>query len=100
MKEPVSTFPFVNLEVNLISQVRAERDTAVAAASILARAAFLNKLKSLGDDSGVELLKGVASVEFFALVEVYDVHARGDLLEALLAKNRVEIFAQRDKLFG
>ncbi len=71
-------------EVNLISQVRAERDTAVAAASILARAAFLNKLQSLGEDSGVELLKGAgANVDQLAARIIKD---RGEEALAGLAK--------------
>jgi ribonuclease HIII len=42
----------------LLSEVRAESDLAVAAASILARAEFLNRLKRLGDEIGVALPKG------------------------------------------
>ena len=46
------------LDVVLLSQVRAESDLAVAAASVLARAEFLNRLKRLGDALGVPLPKG------------------------------------------
>lgn len=46
------------LDVRLISKVRAESDFAVAAASILARSEFLNKLDQLGRDIGVPLPKG------------------------------------------
>lgn len=44
--------------IELRSMVRAESDIAVAAASILARAEFLRRLKFLGDDNGVALPKG------------------------------------------
>lgn len=44
--------------VTLESRVRAEADLAVAAASILARAEFLNRLKKLGTDFGLTLPKG------------------------------------------
>jgi len=46
------------IDVNLVSMVRAERDLAVAAASVLARAEFLSRLKRLGEEFGVELPKG------------------------------------------
>jgi ribonuclease HIII len=45
-------------EVQLVSMVRAESDLAVAAASILARAEFLRRLKALGEEAGTELPKG------------------------------------------
>jgi ribonuclease HIII len=44
--------------VILESVVRAESDIAVAAASVLARAEFLRRLKRLGEDFGVNLPKG------------------------------------------
>lgn len=44
--------------VELESRVRAEEDIAVAAASILARAEFLRRLKGLGESSGIDLPKG------------------------------------------
>lgn len=44
--------------IELRSMVRAESDIAVAAASILARAEFLRRLKMLGEDNGVALPKG------------------------------------------
>lgn len=49
-----------NLE--FISAVRAEQDIAVAAASILARAEFLRRLKRLGEEFGVTLPKGASNV--------------------------------------
>ncbi len=48
-------------EVELRSMVRAEADLAVAAASILARAAFLRGLERLGQEFGMELPKGASS---------------------------------------
>lgn len=44
--------------VMLESVVRAESDIAVAAASVLARAQFLRRLKSLGEEFGITLPKG------------------------------------------
>jgi ribonuclease HIII len=44
------------------SAVRAESDIAVAAASILARAEFLRRLKMLGEEFGVDLPKGATNV--------------------------------------
>ena len=48
-------------EVNLVQMPRAERDPAVAAASILARAEFLRRLDQLGREAGVRLPKGASS---------------------------------------
>ena len=48
-------------QIELQSMVRAESDIAVAAASILARAEFLRRLKSLGEEFGVELPKGASA---------------------------------------
>jgi ribonuclease HIII len=48
--------------VEFRSLVRAEADIAVAAASILARAEFLRRLKSLGEQYGVDLPKGATNV--------------------------------------
>lgn len=45
-------------QIELISMTKAESDIAVAAASILARAEFLNRLYKLSEDHGVELAKG------------------------------------------
>ena len=49
-------------QVEFRSMVRAEADIAVAAASILARAAFLRGLRRLGDEFGVQLPKGATNV--------------------------------------
>lgn len=48
--------------INLVSQTKAESDIAVAAASILARAEFLRRLKKLGEEIGIELPKGATNV--------------------------------------
>jgi len=47
--------------LQFISAVRAEQDLAVAAASVLARAEFLRKLKRLGEDFGMTLPKGAST---------------------------------------
>lgn len=47
-----------NITIELESRVRAESDLAVAAASVLARAAFLEGLNRLGAELGVPLPKG------------------------------------------
>jgi ribonuclease HIII len=46
--------------IELIQKPRAEEDMAVAAASILARAEFLERLRALSRDAGVDLPKGAA----------------------------------------
>jgi ribonuclease HIII len=47
--------------ITLQSMVRAEADIAVAAASILARAEFLRKLKRLGEEFAITLPKGAST---------------------------------------
>ncbi|MEQ1751572.1 MAG: ribonuclease HIII [Prosthecobacter sp.] len=46
--------------IDLIQRTKAESDPAVAAASILARDAFVKWLKKTGDEFGIELPKGVS----------------------------------------
>ncbi len=48
--------------VELRSMVRAESDIAVAAASVLARAEFLNKLRRLGEEFNTTLPKGASAL--------------------------------------
>jgi ribonuclease HIII len=48
--------------VDFQSMVRAEADLAVAAASVLARAEFLRRLKRLGEEFEIELPKGATNV--------------------------------------
>lgn len=50
------------VDIELKSMVRAESDIAVAAASILARAAFLLKLKELSEEFEIDLPKGATNV--------------------------------------
>lgn len=50
------------IQIELVSMVRAERDIAVAAASILARARFLRALESLSQGIGIALPKGATAV--------------------------------------
>jgi len=59
--------------IQLVQKPRAESDVAVAAASILARAEFLNQLDELSRTVGVPLPKGASQVEATArqLVEKY-----------------------------
>lgn len=47
-------------ELRLVQMPRAERDPAVAAASVLARAEFLRRLDQLGKQAGVRLPKGAS----------------------------------------
>ncbi len=49
-------------KIKLIQRVRAEADTAVAAASIVARAEFLHRLDRLSEQGGVDLKKGAGSL--------------------------------------
>ncbi len=49
------------IEIELEQKPRGEEDLVVAAASILARAAFLEGLKTLGEEVGMELPKGASS---------------------------------------
>ena len=48
-------------EIELVQMPRAEEDPAVAAASILARAEFLTRLRYLSKDVGMELPKGASA---------------------------------------
>ncbi len=48
-------------EVRLVQMPRAERDPAVAAASVLARAEFIRRLNQLSREAGVTLPKGASS---------------------------------------
>lgn len=50
-----------HLDLNLTQRHRAEEDLVVAAASILARAAFLNGLQRLSDELGISLPKGAST---------------------------------------
>ncbi len=49
------------LDIHLVQRVRGEEDLVVAGASILARAAFLEGMKKLSEEYGLELPKGASS---------------------------------------
>ncbi len=67
-------------KVKLIQIIRGESDTAVAAASILARAEFLRTLRSLSLQIGYKLPKGATHVEN-AAKEILEKHNEGILSE-------------------
>ena len=48
--------------IELVQRTRAEEDAAVAAASVLARAEFLQKLQALSAEAGLDLPKGASSL--------------------------------------
>jgi ribonuclease HIII len=52
--------------IRLIQVPKAERDLAVAAASILARSGFIDKMREMGESFGVEFPKGASNVLGFA----------------------------------
>jgi ribonuclease HIII len=58
----------------LQQRTKAESDIAVAAASVLARAAFLTRLKSLGERLGVELPKGASAQVKAVAREIFRKH--------------------------
>lgn len=65
--------------IELRSMVRAESDIAVAAASILARAEFLRRLKKLGEEFGIELPKGASSLVIDAGKRFVAKHGQAEL---------------------
>ena len=67
-------------DIELVQMPRAEEDTAVAAASILARAEFLTRLRGLSREFGVDLPKGASAMVEEAAVRL--VKAKGpDVLD-------------------
>jgi ribonuclease HIII len=56
--------------INLVQRTKAEEDLAVAAASILARAEFLYRLKKLSEEVGLELPKGASPLVEEAAVKL------------------------------
>ncbi len=68
-------------KVELVQMHKAESDLAVAAASILAREAFVLGLKKLGDQHGVKLPKGASDLVQIAAVELIKKHSPTVLLE-------------------
>ena len=71
-------------EIELVQMPRAEEDTAVAAASILARAEFLARLQDLSRDVGITLPKGASDLVEAAAVKL--VKAKGPEVLAKVAK--------------
>lgn len=67
------------LEVNLTQRHRAEEDLVVAAASILARQAFLEGLKRLGEEMGIPLPKGASKQVIEAGKKIYERYGREGL---------------------
>jgi ribonuclease HIII len=67
--------------VTLKSMVRAESDLAVAAASILARAEFLRRLRALGEEFGMTIPKGAGPPVLEAGRKFISIHGRERLGE-------------------
>jgi ribonuclease HIII len=67
------------MDVQLVSVVRAESDLAVAAASVLARAEFLRRLKLLGDEAGIHLPKGAGPMVDQAAARIIQQKGEGAL---------------------
>lgn len=70
------------LEVKLTQRHRAEEDVVVAAASILARNAFLEGLKRLGEEIGIELPKGASAATVAVAKKLLARHGAGIFLKA------------------
>lgn len=66
-------------QVRLESRVRAEADIAVAAASILARAEFLRRLKRLGEEFQIDLPKGAGPPVIAAAKRFVEKHGQASL---------------------
>lgn len=62
------------MEIDLYQEVRAEREPAVAAASIIARASFLGAMQNLSEEYGVELRKGAGPPTDQAALEFVRMH--------------------------
>lgn len=73
-------------------RTKAESDIAVAAASILARAAFLERLKSLGEKAGVILPKGASAQVKTAAREI--LKKSGKEMLAQVSKTHFKTFAE------
>jgi ribonuclease HIII len=70
---------FRGLDVTLYQEHEAERAPAVAAASLVARAAFLDGLRELGDEVGMRLPKGAGPPVLAAARELIALHGPGIL---------------------
>jgi ribonuclease HIII len=67
------------IEIDLVQKVRAESDPVVAAASILARAAFLQGLQKLSKTIGEPLPKGAAKIVIDTGKKLVQMHGQGIL---------------------
>jgi len=68
-------------KIELVQMHRAEADLAVAAASILAREAFVLGIQRLGEQYGIKLPKGASEMVQMAAVELIKKHSPKVLLE-------------------
>lgn len=88
-------------KVKLIQRINAEQDLAVAAASVLARDAFLTTLRGLGREVGFVLPKGATHVEDTAK-KIVELHGEDGLrfvakMHFKITKRIVQARAQRKK---
>lgn len=70
------------LDINLTQRHRGEEDLVVAAASILAREAFVYGLKNLGEQFGLILPKGASKQTILAGQKIYDKYGKEGLEQA------------------
>ena len=80
------------VEIQLEQRTKAESDIAVAAASILARAEFVQALGRLSMEAGVELAKGAGAGVKKQAIEIYEKQGRNGL--AKLCKTHFRTFAE------
>lgn len=83
-------------EIELVQMPRAEEDPAVAAASILARAEFLSRLRYLSRDVGLELPKGASDIVEAAAVKLVREKGPGilDRVAKIHFKTTVRVLAE------
>ncbi len=84
-----------DLSIELMQFPRAEREPAVAAASVIARAAFLDALHELSEDSAIELRKGAGDPTDASAREFVALHGQ-DALERVAKLH----FKNTEKLTG
>ncbi|WP_395735449.1 ribonuclease HIII [Prosthecobacter sp.] len=83
-------------QIELVQRTKAESDPAVAAASILAREAFLGWLKAQGQAHGLEFPKGVSNSVKQVAASLVEQHG-GDILSALC---KMHFRTSSEVLFG
>ncbi|MCP4179204.1 MAG: ribonuclease HIII [bacterium] len=66
-------------KIELIQRTKAESDVAVAAASIIARAEFVRRIKKLGDELGTVLPKGASSKVLDTSVQIIEKYGQDKL---------------------